>query len=236
MRISRTPAVAERMRRTWDAAARSGEARVLGTGEPADVQVERILGLLGDAARDGTCLEIGCGDGRMTVELARRFEHVLGIDVSPVMLERAELQRPANVRLQRVSGVRLDGVPDGLAAVVVCYGVVQHLPRRALVALYLEEIARTLAPGGRAVVHLPVLEPTAQARAWRLARTAAVAARSRLGSGFDRTSAYQGVRVTEAELQRMLRRAGLRAGARLELPSYFAHAANVLLRLEHDAR
>jgi len=231
----RSAAVAERMRRTWDAAAGSGEARVLGTGESAERQVERILSLLGPAP-DGMCLEVGCGDGRMTVELARRFAGVLAVDVSPLMLERAAQRGLENVRLQRVSGLALDGVPDRCAAVVVCYGVLQHLPRKALVARLLAEVARTLAPDGKAVVHLPVLAPTVRARSWRLARAAAVSVRARLSRGFDQSPAYQGVRLTEAELRRALRRAGLRDRGRLDLPSYFPHAANVLLRLEHDVR
>ena len=34
-------------------------------------------------------LDFGCGVGRVAIPLARRFEHVVGLDVSPGMLTRA---------------------------------------------------------------------------------------------------------------------------------------------------
>ena len=94
----------------------------------------------------------------MTAHLAERFDRVLALDVSPVMLARARTAVTApNVEFRVVSGERLDGVADGVADAVVCYLVLQHLPRRAVVVAYLHEIARVLAPAGEAFVQLPVL-------------------------------------------------------------------------------
>ncbi|CAF0704468.1 class I SAM-dependent methyltransferase [Candidatus Methylacidithermus pantelleriae] len=40
----------------------------------------------------GLCLELGCGVGRVTIHLARRFDYVLAIDVSKTHLERCQEQ------------------------------------------------------------------------------------------------------------------------------------------------
>jgi ubiquinone/menaquinone biosynthesis C-methylase UbiE len=223
------------MRRTWDAAARSGDPAAIGKPVPVDEQVEELFSLLGRPARgDGLCLEIGCGNGRMTAELARRWPEVLAVDVSPEMLAQAERLGLANVWFQLVSGTRLDGVSDAIAQTLVCYGVLQHLPRRRLISTYLAEFARTLAPAGEAVVHLPVLREGSRARLWRLLRTSSTAVRGRVSRNFTAHAAYRGARLTQPELDRALRKAGLRVEARAERPSYFGHAANVLLLLVHD--
>lgn len=222
------------MRSTWDAAARSGDPAAIGKPVPVDEQLEQVFSLLGAEARgDGLCLEVGCGVGRMTVELARRWPEVLAVDVSPAMLEIAARLELPNVRLALVSGERLDGVPGGCAATIVCYGVFQHLPRRRFVATYLRELARTLAPAGEAIVHLPVLRDGARSRVWRATRAAAIAAGAPLRRGFSASAAYRGARIGERELERALAGAALRVEARAELESYFPHAANVLLRLVH---
>src|SRR5207302_4286175 len=107
--------------------------------------------------RGGTCVEVGCGPGRMTRHLAERFDRVVAVDVLPEMLKLARDQAPAeNVELVLVSGSRLDGVGNGIADTLVCYLVLQHLPSRRVAAAYLREFARVLAPDGQAFVQLPV--------------------------------------------------------------------------------
>src|SRR5438105_279050 len=48
----------------------------------------------------GTCLEIGCGAGRVTHALADDFERVVALDVSADMLGLARDVVPANVELR----------------------------------------------------------------------------------------------------------------------------------------
>ena len=137
------------MRRTWDALA-AGETAVY-VGDPATgaSELAGLFGRLDGDPRGGTCLEVGCGPGRMTGALAERFDQVVAVDVSPAMLERARAAVSApNVSFVAVSGERLDGVEDGSADTLVCYLVLQHLPDREVVEGYLREFARVLAPGG----------------------------------------------------------------------------------------
>lgn len=221
------------MRATWDALA-GAESHVY-VGDPARVagELASLFGRLGADPRGGVCLEVGCGPGRMTAGLAERFEAVVALDVSPAMLERARSAVAAgNVEFRAVSGVRLDGVADGAADAVVCYLVLQHLPRRALVEDYLREFGRVLKPSGEAFVQLPVLERGVRPWLWRAIRTALVPLVYRLSRNPAHAPALRGVRLTETELARALARAGLAVRARDEGPhAPYRFSRDVFLRL-----
>jgi SAM-dependent methyltransferase len=215
------------MRRTWDALA-AGETGVY-VGDPARgaAELAGLFGRLGGDPRGGTCIEVGCGPGRMTGALADRFDNVVALDVSPAMLEQARGNvTAANVRFQLVSGERLDGVDDGVADVLVCYLVLQHLPDASVVRLYLREFARVLAPRGEAYVQIPVLEGRV-GRARRMLRTPLV----RLARRPEHGAAFRGYRLTRVELRHALGAAGLRVVAEDEGPSAYRSCRDRFLRL-----
>src|SRR5438128_10429187 len=105
------------MRTTWDAAAASDRVDdYVGDPATAEAELDSLFSRLGDDPRGGTCVEVGCGPGRMTGHLAGRFDRVIAVDVSSVMLELAdEAVRAANVELRLVRGDRLDAVEGGIA-------------------------------------------------------------------------------------------------------------------------
>ncbi len=223
------------MRTTWDAAAVSGLVeRYVGDPARGREELEGLFGRLGDDPRGGVCVEVGCGQGRITWHLAERFDRVIALDVSPAMLEMARGAVTAeNVDFRLVSGVRLDGLDDGIADAVVCYLVLQHVPRRRLILAYLREFARVLKPEGRAFVQLPVLGAGARPRLWRLLRGAGVPFVARLSRDVARQPAYRGFRLTEPELAAGLAEVGLRVAARDEsADSPYRYAREVFLRLE----
>jgi SAM-dependent methyltransferase len=215
------------MRRTWDALA-AGETAVY-VGDPASgaEELAGLLGRLGGDPRGGTCVEVGCGPGRMTGALAGRFEQVIALDVSPAMLERAGAKVTApNVRFQLVSGERLDGVADEVADALICYLVLQHLPSASAVRSYLGEFARVLAPAGEAYVQIPVLRGLV-GRARRSLRNPLL----RLARKPEQGAAFRGYRLTRQELEHALDAAGLRVTAQDEGPSAYRSCRDRFLRL-----
>jgi SAM-dependent methyltransferase len=226
-------------RTTWDALA-SGPTEVY-VGDPArgEEELAALFGRLGASfetqRRAGTCVEVGCGPGRMTAALARRFDRVVALDVSPAMLERArEAVDAPNVEFRAVSGTRLDGVDDASADTLVCYLVLQHLPSRPAVLSYLREFARVLAPAGSAFVQLPVLDPGLRPRLWRASRSLAVPLLERASRDPQRAASFRGFRLTDGELERGIADARLRVAARESGPDApYRHAHDVFLRLEH---
>jgi SAM-dependent methyltransferase len=215
------------MRRTWDALAGAESAVYVGDPATGAEELAGLFGRLGADPRGGRCVEVGCGPGRMTGALAERFDEVLALDVSPAMLARAESVVAApNVEFRAVGGDRLDGVGDGVADVLVCYLVLQHLPSRGVIVSYLREFARVLAPGGEAFVQIPVLRGSL-GRLWRAARTPLV----RRARRPDRGPAFRGFRLTDRELEEALVASGLRALAVDEGSSPYRFSRDRFLRL-----
>ena len=98
-------------------------------------------------------LEIGCGVARDTVHLARHFDHVDGVDVSPTMVASALARGvPDNVSLHALSGRDLQPMPAGAYDLVFSHLVFQHIADPAVIAVYLRETERVLTPGGVAVL------------------------------------------------------------------------------------
>jgi SAM-dependent methyltransferase len=102
----------------------------------------------------GPVLELGCGNGRITLALARADVEVHGIDASPVML--ADLERklraePDRVRLRvRVregNFLTLEGSTQH-PLVVLPFNALHHCPGHAALRSLLDGVRRSLRPGG----------------------------------------------------------------------------------------
>jgi 2-polyprenyl-3-methyl-5-hydroxy-6-metoxy-1,4-benzoquinol methylase len=108
-----------------------------------------LLDRIGVAA-DARCLDVGCGGGDVTVELARRCPDgsVLGIDVDETKLARARADARPNVAFRHADVTRLP--PDGERFdVVYVRFVLTHLTEPDVVAA---DLAKRLVPGGVMVV------------------------------------------------------------------------------------
>jgi SAM-dependent methyltransferase len=104
-------------------------------------------------ALGGTCVEIGCGAGRITAALASDFERVVALDVSPDMVELARKKSPEHVEFHVVDEPVIP-LADGEADAVFSVHVLQHLDRFEAVRNYLAEARRVLRPGGSLMVHI----------------------------------------------------------------------------------
>lgn len=102
-----------------------------------------------------SCLEIGCGVGRMTRFLAREFNRVHAVDVSEGMIESARSRSPANVTYYLTNGLDLP-LPDGSVSAAFSMHVLQHLNSTDLQTEYFRRIYRALKPGGSLLVHIPI--------------------------------------------------------------------------------
>jgi 2-polyprenyl-3-methyl-5-hydroxy-6-metoxy-1,4-benzoquinol methylase len=142
----------------------------LETGESFVASVMDQCDVLGLASSRGHALDFGCGIGRISAPLSRRFEEVIGLDISPSMVEtarRVHADRP-NLRFEVQRTTDLRQISNGSFDLVVCVLVLQHLASPEAILLYLREFARVLAPGGALVVQLPSAVPPPTPRPpWR---------------------------------------------------------------------
>jgi SAM-dependent methyltransferase len=123
-------------------------AEFMATG---DVEIETVMRHLAKIGHlpvmNGAALDFGCGVGRLTQALARRFTSAAGIDISEHMIRQAEsLNQYPNCRYVLNTAATL---PFEAASFAFIYSniVLQHVPRH-LAESYLREFLRLLAPGG----------------------------------------------------------------------------------------
>ena len=120
-------------------------------GRITDALEQRLLfELLGPVAGK-TLLDVGCGDGALAAELARRGAFVTGLDTNPVMIAAARQRSESESTPLRLVEGRAEALPfEGnsfdytVSVTTLCF--VQEA-RRAVV-----EMARVLKPGGRLVI------------------------------------------------------------------------------------
>lgn len=150
------------MREYWDEGARRNAVWYVDTSLDYDnPDLERFLetgrAIVADALDDapvappghGLAVEIGCGLGRICRALAERFDRVVGVDISPAMLDQArELVTDPKVEFRLGDGVSLDVLETASADLVLSFTVFQHIPSVSVILDYLTEAGRVLKPGG----------------------------------------------------------------------------------------
>jgi ubiquinone/menaquinone biosynthesis C-methylase UbiE len=105
--------------------------------------------------RKESCLEVGCGAGRLTKQLANTFRQVYAIDVSEDMIARAHTAVGENVEFSLVDGLHLPH-PDNSVTAVFSALVLQHLDNAQLGFTYFRELFRVLEPGGTLMIQVPL--------------------------------------------------------------------------------
>jgi SAM-dependent methyltransferase len=96
-------------------------------------------------------LDLGCGEGSLTAELARAGAAPVGVDVATGAIQRAQRRHPG----LEFRVIPIDGplpFDDGSFDVIWSSDVIEHV---ADTARWLSEARRVLAPGGRLLVTTP---------------------------------------------------------------------------------
>jgi ubiquinone/menaquinone biosynthesis C-methylase UbiE len=104
-----------------------------------------------------SCLEIGCGAGRLTRLLAGTFRQVYAVDVSEDMINYARKVVSANVQFSVIDGLHLPQADASVKAVFSAF-VLQHLDDVETGFSYFREFFRVLEPGGTLMIQLPLYQ------------------------------------------------------------------------------
>jgi SAM-dependent methyltransferase len=124
------------------------------TGEHEITAVfERAGGLPSSKRR---ALDFGCGVGRLSQAIARRFDHTVGVDISAKMIELAGQFNAVGDRCSYVQNDRPDLTVLGDQRFDFIYSniVLQHMPSELALG-YVREMVRLLAEGGLLVFQMP---------------------------------------------------------------------------------
>jgi len=137
---------------SWPALLSSGEQEVAKAVSVTDMRTGPGL----------SCLEVGCGMGRLTFALGKRFGHVVGVDVSREFIDTAQAHNDrANICFELLDGRQLSPRSGKVFDVVFSYEVFSHLSDDTLEA-YLSGAYSLLRPNGELV-----LEFNTQPILWR---------------------------------------------------------------------
>jgi 2-polyprenyl-3-methyl-5-hydroxy-6-metoxy-1,4-benzoquinol methylase len=128
------------------------------SGRANAVQLLKTLDRNGlDRSAFKSCLEYGCGLGRVTCWLSKEFETVFGYDISKSHLQSAEhylqSQGISNINLRHVREVKdIENLPK--VDVIYSAIVLQHNPP-PIISLIITEMIEALNPGGVAYFQVP---------------------------------------------------------------------------------
>jgi ubiquinone/menaquinone biosynthesis C-methylase UbiE len=159
---------ADSVTRAWDYAA---EAYAQGQATGRDYYRYEFLGpaqvaVCGDV-NDLRLLDVGCGAGYFSRQMARRGAHVIGIDISPRMIEQArrvEATTPLGIEYRIGDAAAIDAVfpAESFDAATSCLAL-QDMPA---VAEVLRGIRTVLRPNGRFVASITHPCSNTPFRAW----------------------------------------------------------------------
>lgn len=216
----------DNMRAFWDTKAQDNPlwyvTTILDYAKPDEDQFwqtgeDEVARVLSDARCDGgeAAAEIGCGVGRLTRPLAKRFSRVHAYDVSPEMVVHAQRNLAAHpgASAGATSGDGTLPLADGSIDFVLSMQVFHHIPDRAITLRYIREAGRVLRPGGALGFQLRSCRMTdpVLGRLERVARTTIEAARRRRRpppADLD-APAWHGSRVLVSEIRRAARASGM---------------------------
>jgi SAM-dependent methyltransferase len=150
-------------------------------------------------------VEVACGPGLITRALAPRVDSVLGLDLTPVMVEKARADAAAagveNVSFELGDATALDLPDDAFDGAITRFSL-HHIPAPVRV---LEEMRRVVKPGGWVVVSDFVTDDDGEAAAWQ--------------EGIERLrDPSHWALLTPARIEAHAERAGLVADSRREVP------------------
>lgn len=168
------------------------------------------MGRMAPNFRHGTdldVLEIGCGVGRLSANLAPLFRSVLAVDIAEgVVAEAAANCRSANIEFAVIDGVQL--LPGNDRFDVVFSAETFHHIQPPVFQQYLHDSFRLLRPRGQVALHVNVESNTALARIGQLVRRLLWLAGVSSWRGWPTHPGFRRQHYRHADVLRMMSAAG----------------------------
>lgn len=128
------------------------EDQFRGTREDIKEKARSYLPMLRDASITTNIVDIGCGRGEWLEVLKEAGLAARGIDISRVMIEDCQRRGLPAAAGEAITYLRSQA--DNSLSAITAFHFVEHLPLETLIS-FLDEIARTLKPGGVVILETP---------------------------------------------------------------------------------
>ena len=183
-------------------------AALLRTGEEDVVRALSVTRMR--VGRNRTLLEIGCGVGRLSTALAKRFGRVIGVDVAPTLIDEARRHNQQDhVSFEVCDGVHLRPAEASGCDTVFSYEVLYYLNRQTLTSYFIDTFV-LLRNGGEFVFHLNMEPIRLATRLSSLLRRALRTCGIKHWRGWPTGVGMKRYYHSEAWLRQMLERVGFR--------------------------
>jgi SAM-dependent methyltransferase len=143
------------LRDTYDTVARAYDAQLADELDHKPLDRALLTAFL-ELAGPGRVADVGCGPGHVTRFLAARHPDVLGVDLSPAMIEIAR-ERAPGLPFTVASMLSLPVADGAWAGAVAMYSIIHLSPSERAAAF--RELARAVRTGGRLLVSFHVEGP-----------------------------------------------------------------------------
>jgi 2-polyprenyl-3-methyl-5-hydroxy-6-metoxy-1,4-benzoquinol methylase len=104
-----------------------------------------------------SCVDLGCGMGRLSRALGTRFKTVHGFDISEEMIQKAKAQllpEEKYIHYNLTSGDGFGTLDQESIGFLFTFIVLQHVPSETIVYNYLKDLQRILKPDGHALMQV----------------------------------------------------------------------------------
>lgn len=111
-------------------------------------------------------LDAGCGDGSLSLQIARKAKKVFGIDIAENAFRKAKKHAPKNLKFLK-GNIEQTKLKSGMLDKIICIEALEHVlhPEKAL-----REFNRLLKPGGMLILTYPTIDQTIIAKIERFLR------------------------------------------------------------------
>ena len=126
-----------------------GQLDQLLKGDYRDFSHLHALDQAGRAAPYGSLLDVGCGTASLVVHAAAQGAFAVGMDYSAALIDH---HRKSTTLPIVMADVQCLPIQDASFDLVVCHGLIEHMPDPAACA---RELLRVVRPGGRLMISVP---------------------------------------------------------------------------------
>ncbi len=141
---------------------KEGKSKFFESGKSSVQKLHKFCDIAGVEYQKGLCLDFGCGVGRITFQLAKEFDDVIGVDISKNHISIAQ-NKKTEFSLNNIEFVVLengvDDIPSMSFDLIFSMIVLQHIRKKEVYRIFTRFIELAKDNGGMVFFQIPTFHP-----------------------------------------------------------------------------